>query len=173
MKNFLLSLLFGVTLQFGARAESLSCTGTNSSANQPSTSIPFDQIGALAGKQYSGDGLAVTATAAGARLKCAFQRLDARATTEGLWLSSETDAAGGEPFRITAFSLGREQAIVLPASGQVKLSGQTVRFVRPGLTEEYSVGVEGLRQDFVIENRPAGHGPLLLELAIAGAQAQG
>jgi hypothetical protein len=37
--------------------------------------IPMDQIGAVAGKQYSGDGLSIVATPDGARLRCVFQKL--------------------------------------------------------------------------------------------------
>ena len=52
------------------------------------SAIPWDQIGAKAGADYQGDGLAVAATAEGARLHCVFQRLDGEATAEGLWLIS-------------------------------------------------------------------------------------
>ena len=60
--------------------------------------IPFDQIGAVARKQYSGDGLAIAPTSDGAQLRCAFQRLDAHATAEGLWLTSTIAGATGAPF---------------------------------------------------------------------------
>jgi len=46
------------------------------------------------------------------------------------------------------------------------------RFIRPGLTEEYSVSVDGVRQDFIIEQRPVGAGPLRVELVVAGAQVE-
>jgi hypothetical protein len=133
--------------------------------------IPFDQIGAVAGKQYSGDGLAVTASADGARLHCAFQRLNADATTEGLWLASTADGAKGKPFRVMAQALGRANTESLPLSGKVGTAGQLVRFMRPGLTEEYSVGIDGLQQDFVIEQRPSGSGSVRLELEVCGAKA--
>src|SRR6266446_1906864 len=35
-------------------------------------------------------------------------------------------------------------------TGTVALDGQTVRFTRPGLTEEYTVSMDGVRQDFVL-----------------------
>src|SRR6516164_7681839 len=47
------------------------------------TSIPWTQLGAKAGADYKGDGLAVFPTAAGARLRCVFQRLEAAAMHEG------------------------------------------------------------------------------------------
>src|SRR6266581_9766531 len=50
--------------------------------------LPWSQLGAKAGADYQGDGLAVTPTAEGARLRCVFQRLEGAATREGLWLTS-------------------------------------------------------------------------------------
>jgi hypothetical protein len=47
-----------------------------------------------------------------------------------------------------------------------------VRFTRPGLTEEYSVSVDGVRQDFVIAAPPVGAGDLRVELALSGARAE-
>ena len=60
--------------------------------------IPVDQIGTVAGKHYQGDGLSVTATPDGARLRCVFQRMEGRATSEGLWLTSTGDQRGERPF---------------------------------------------------------------------------
>jgi len=167
-------LLLLVALPAVAHAQSNFTTnnGTIKPALAPKTAaIPFDQIGAVAGKQYSGDGLAVTASPDGARLRCAFQRLNADATTEGLWLASTADGAKGKPFRVMAQALGRASTETLPLSGKVETAGQLIRFMRPGLTEEYSVGIDGLQQDFVIEQRPPGSGPVRLELEVDGAKA--
>ena len=60
-------------------------TLANASSSAP---IPVDQFGAVAGKQYQGDGLSVVATPDGVRLRCVFQRLEGEVTNEGLWLSS-------------------------------------------------------------------------------------
>ncbi len=150
-------------------------------ANQPAhegalashaAAIPFDQIGAAAGKQYSGDGLAVASSPDGARLRCVFQRLSGNATPEGLWLVSTREGAQGQPFRVVARALGRRAAEPLAPSGKVEMAGQIARFIRPGLTEEYSVGIDGLRQDFVIERPPPGDGSIRLELEVDGAKAQ-
>src|ERR1019366_9234965 len=55
------------------------------------------------------------------------------------------------------------------------------RFTRPGLTEEYFVSVDGVRQDFVIESPPLNSqcptlnqsaGDLRVELALSGARAE-
>src|SRR3989454_7898981 len=42
----------------------------------------------------------------------------------------------------------------------------------PGLTEEYTVSMDGVRQDFIIEQRPVGTGPLRVELDVAGAKVE-
>jgi hypothetical protein len=42
----------------------------------------------------------------------------------------------------------------LPSTGTVAIDGQTARFARPGLVEEYSVSMDGVRQDFIIEHPP-------------------
>ncbi len=136
------------------------------------TAIPLNQIGTVAGKQYSGDGLAVSAKPDGAHLRCDFQRLSADVTARGLSLVSTKAGARGEPFRVVARSLGRSMATPLEYSGRVEITSQMARFIRPGLTEEYSVGIDGLRQDFVIERRPAGDGPMRLELEVDGAKAE-
>src|ERR1700690_2252732 len=77
-------------------------------------SIRLGQIEAVAGKQYSRDGLAVASRPDEAMLRCALQRLTARATAEGLWLVSTVDGARGEPFRVIARTLGHEDQEALP-----------------------------------------------------------
>ena len=45
--------------------------------------IPWSQIGAKAGADYTGEGLAITPTESGVRLQCVFQRLEGEATQQG------------------------------------------------------------------------------------------
>jgi len=56
--------------------------------------------------------------------------------------------------------------------GTVALDGQTARFTRPGLVEEYRVSMDGVRQDFVVLERPAGTGELAVRLAVSGARVE-
>src|SRR5437773_859877 len=77
-----------------------------------SATIPWSQIGAKAGADYQGDGLAVMPTLDGARLRCVFQRLEGEATREGLWLTSTITNAMIDRFRITAASVGRQSPSV-------------------------------------------------------------
>src|SRR5262245_38634062 len=60
--------------------------GLDSAQSMPP--ISWGELGAKATAQYSGDGLAVSATANGARLRCIFQKLEGEVTSEGLRLSS-------------------------------------------------------------------------------------
>ena len=66
----------------------------------------------------------------------------------------------------------RQGAQTLARTGKVSAEDKLVRFTRPGVTEEYSVSVDGVRQDFVIAERPAGTGDLRVELALTGARAE-
>ena len=138
-------------------------------------SIPWNAIGSAAGTQSHGDALTISATDDGALLHCAFQRMDGHVTVGGLWLASTTSNSRGERFRLAATSLGRsgeQNEMSLSSTGQVQVMDSVVRWERPGLTEEYSVSMDGVRQDYVIERRPAGQGELRLELALSGARAE-
>jgi len=90
---------------------SLSATAADSADTAPAkTSIRWSQLGAKAGADYKGDGLAVMATADGARLRCAFQRLEGEATREGLWLTSTVIPPSGtvsDRFRVVAADVRR------------------------------------------------------------------
>src|SRR6266567_4712670 len=205
--------------------------------------LPWSQLGVPqggTGADCQGDGLAVSPTADGARLRCVFQRLEGEATREGLWLSSTVIPPSGtvnDRFRVMATAVGRQSSMAgderlastslressvrsamiianvpgdsqaplgaacnddgsaprpMPlltelapqckvsglngcenaTKGTVSTDGQTARFIRPGLVEEYSVGMDGVRQDFIIEQRPVGAGPLRVELAVSGAKVE-
>jgi hypothetical protein len=60
----------------------------------------------------------------------------------------------------------------LPETGTLAIEAQGVRFTRPGLVEEYSVSMDGVRQDFVVLERPAGVGELAVRLAVSGARVE-
>ena len=161
-------------------------------ATNTPAAIPWSEIGAKAGANYQGDGLAVTPTESGARLHCVFQRLDGEATPEGLWLTSTVTNTVRDRFRVTAMAVGRvtpcapgaadrtsniqhpTSNIQLEDAGIISLAGQTVRLSRPGLTEEYSVSMDGVRQDFIVEQAPASApaGELVVRLAVTGAQVE-
>ena len=60
----------------------------------------------------------------------------------------------------------------LTVSGHVSVEGLSVRFTRPGLVEEYTASMDGVRQDFVVLERPPGLGELVLRLAVSGARVE-
>ncbi|MGA2747387.1 MAG: hypothetical protein ABSG59_01315 [Verrucomicrobiota bacterium] len=184
MKRMILSLMGLVLLAFSRTA----C------AENGSAPIHFSEITAKATADYHGDALAIAATPGGARLRCGFQKLEGRVTTQGLWIGS-ADPAAGSRLRLTADALCRESSrgrecsltertaskprppgvgdcMALEATGNVAVEDKLVRFTRTLVAEEYSVSVDGVRQDFVILERPAGLGDLRVELALAGARAE-
>jgi len=176
---------------------SLPAAATDSADTAPakaSEPLPWAQLGAKAGADYKGDGLAVTPTADGARLRCVFQRLEGEATREGLWLTSTVTDAVNDRFRLVATGVGRVTRCALAAMGgvadgtsniqpptsnfqlspigNVSMAGQSVRFARPGLVEEYTVSMDGVRQDFLVLERPGDAGELALRLAVSGARVE-
>ena len=80
-----------------------------------------------------------------------------------------------------AIAFLRQGAQRLARTGKVSAEDKVVRFTRPGVTEEYSVSVDGVRQDFIIESPPLNPqrstlnqavGDLRVELALSGARAE-
>jgi hypothetical protein len=193
-------------LQCTSRATAAAGEGklpAQSAVSAPDTSpkaIPWDRLGTKAGADYQGDRLSVTATAKGVRLQCVFQRLDGEATHQGLWLASTVTNQANDCFRVRAVEVGRVQSadlqpvlgrrdskvgqtpVLLRGEGEISVAGQTVRFIRPGLVEEFSVSMDGVRQDFVVMEKPprlrrsygghAGQGELRLGLEVSGAQVE-
>ncbi|HRK13536.1 MAG TPA: hypothetical protein PK490_04570 [Prosthecobacter sp.] len=83
----------------------------------------------------------------------------------------------GSPAAISAATaLGAPGALplhALPASGPVRAGKDAAVWVRPGLVEEYRVSTDGVRQDFIVMQRPAGAGEeLAVDLEVTGARAE-
>ncbi len=174
-------LQFAVGLAVIAALVSLQAAGpeqhaTPISGTAPnSQSIPWSDLGTKATAQYSGDGLAVSTAADGTvRLRCAFQRLEGGVTSEGLWLTSTVEGAAADRFRVVADYVGRDGGtmVALPERGLASGEPDLARYVRRGLVEEYSVSVDGVRQDFVVPEPPGGTGPLRVDLMVTGARAE-
>jgi hypothetical protein len=137
--------------------------------------IAWSEIGVKATADYHGEGLVVLAETNGARLRCVFQKLEGEVTSHGLWLRSTTEESEGEGFRVMATTVERsasECGKSLSRVGAVSIHGPIARFTRPVLIEEYSVTMDGVRQDFVIEQKPSGEGDLRVELAVTGAKVE-
>jgi hypothetical protein len=183
------SLVLGLCI--ASMAASPANQSVSAAADNTAAAIPWSEIGVKAGVDYKGDGLAMSVTEAGARLHCVFQQLEGEATRDGLWLSSTVTNLPSDRFRVKAMQIWRysplraglgqtddgahrvtRPTVTLPAFGNVSVDGNTVRFARPGLVEEYLVSMDGVRQDFVVEQRPMGAGELRVELAVSGAQVE-
>jgi len=70
LKRFQAWLVCAVALGIGSPFSP--AAAAEHSADTAETSIPWSQIGAKAGAEYQGNGLAVMPTAEGARLRCVF-----------------------------------------------------------------------------------------------------
>src|ERR1019366_2828338 len=140
-----------------------------------SQSIPWSDLRAKATAQCSGDGLAVCAGENGAvRLRCAFQRLEGEVTRDGLWLTSTVEGAAADRFRVVADYVGRDGGAMVALSERDVAGGGPglARYVRRGLVEEYSVSVDGVRQDLVVPKPLGGAGLLRVDLAVNGTRAE-
>ncbi|MBE2282275.1 MAG: hypothetical protein IAE77_02295 [Prosthecobacter sp.] len=144
----------------------------------PVNSIPWSQLGVEAQKKYTGDGIATLPTEYGAKLKAVMQDLEGDVTNEGLWLTSSADEDAGKTarFRVIATEISRRGStnpvVHLPATGRARASNDGAAFIRPGLIEEYTVSMDGVRQDFVVLQKPAGEGELSIKLEVSGAKAE-
>ena len=84
--------------------------------------------------------------------------------------SGALEASAASPERQGTAAL--QDAIALPPTGTVQVADKVVRFLRPGVIEEYSVSMDGVRQDFVVRERPAGTAELAVRLAVSGAKVE-
>src|SRR5439155_13012666 len=66
----------------------------------------------------------------------------------------------------------RDQSLLFRPPAMWKWRTSSPASSGPGLTEEYTVSMDGARQDFIIEQRPVGAGPLRVELEVAGAKVE-
>lgn len=189
-----LAAVFNVATSQAAAAESpavssnsaATSAGTFVEAAQPSASnsqesFAFDQLGSRA-DQLQSTANHIVPTARGARLTAVTQDLEAEATSEGLWLKSVADEDHGRPnvFGVRASAVRRltasgncESQLELSARGVVHAAAEVAMWMRDGMVEEYRVSADGVRQDFILPQRPPGAGPSLeLDLAVSGARAE-
>ncbi len=76
-----------------------------------------------------------------------------------------------ELLSLSLTGIGRRDALAVIEPGEVTSSGARVEIRREGLVEWYLNSASGLEQGFTLAERPAGDGPLVLELALRGATA--
>ena len=90
----------------------------------------------------------------------------------GIRVYDRTEAAGSpELAGLSLVRIGRGDALVPVSEGKVSHAGTRVEIRRDRIVEWYENSAKGLEQGFTLEQQPPGEGPLVLELAVAGAQA--
>ncbi len=138
------------------------------------TGVPAGQIGLQTAKKHTGDNVGIFIDEDGVNLKARTQSLQGGVNSQGLWLQSTVDESGADKvqrFSLCAVGFGRKELSTLPTFGEVKVEEDVASWVREGLIEEYRASTDGLRQDFVVLNRPSGDGDLVVALELKGAEA--
>jgi hypothetical protein len=142
----------------------------------PSQRFSWNEFKINRGNEHPQTSLAVTGfNDRAVRIKCGFQKLEATVTPEGMWIESTAGIEEAGRFRVVSTAVGRGRTplgnspLNLATSGTVDIEGSLVRFIRPGLTEEFSTSMDGLRQDFLVTSKPTGAGDLRVSLAVDGA----
>jgi hypothetical protein len=82
-----------------------------------------------------------------------------------------TDPKGRELVSLSLSALGRPSALGTAPPGSLSSDGARVEIRREGLVEWFLNTAAGLEHGFTLVARPPGDGPLVLELAVSGAQA--
>jgi hypothetical protein len=131
--------------------------------------IPLAELGQRADAQQPAP--APVLTAGQATLAAPLQALRGEIGPAGLTVESTSVSEGGGRFRLTPKQLGKGGTPLSLPTGTVSLRDQAVVLDRGPLTEVLSASGDGLRQDFVVAQAPAGEGPLTLSLALEGATA--
>jgi hypothetical protein len=110
----------------------------------------------------------------GAGLQAPNRAHDLRTYFEKSGIRVHDRTAGGSPelVRLSLAGVGRGAMLAaVPLGEEVVANEARVEIRRPGLVEWYENSASGLEQGFTLDARPAGDGPLVLELAVADAKA--
>jgi hypothetical protein len=120
----------------------------------------------IAGREYR-------ASDGGTGLQAPNRAHDLRTYFDATGVRVHDRTASGSPalVQLTLARVGRAR-LENVAAGTVIADENRVEIHRPGIVEWYVNSPDGLEQGFTLDRRPAGDGPLVLELAIAHAQAQ-
>ena len=87
-------------------------------------------------------------------------------------MHDRTAEGSPELLRLSLSGVGRGEMLAAAAPGEeVVAHDSRVEIRRPGLVEWYVNSEAGLEQGFTLDERPDGEGPLVLKVAVAGAQA--
>jgi hypothetical protein len=122
------------------------------------------------------EGHQVRSTATGAAITCALQAMNAEVTADGLAVTSTAKDEGGG-FSMAVSAVGRMDGPMATAgTGRVEVADKTAQLTRPlasgaVVIEEVTTSAEGIRQDFVLSQKPSGEAgtPVLVALRLTGA----
>ena len=89
----------------------------------------------------------------------------------GIRIHDRTANGAPELLSLSLSGVGRGSSLSAIGPGDVTSSGSRVEIRRDGLVEWYENSAAGLEQGFMLAERPAGEGPLVVELALRGAAA--
>ncbi len=137
-------------------------------APQPS-SIPLAELGQRADAQQAAPAPVLDGDRA--ILTAPLQALRGEVGPEGLSVDSTSASEGAGRFRLTPVALSKGGTPTPVQSGVVRVQEQTAVLDRGLLREIFTASADGLRQDFVVAQPPAGDAPLTLTLALDGATA--
>jgi hypothetical protein len=89
----------------------------------------------------------------------------------GIRVHDRTGVGSPELLCLALAGVGRGEVLVPVAPGEAVVAREgRVEIQRPGLVEWYLNSPRGLEQGFTLSERPAGEGPLALELVVTGAR---
>ncbi len=89
----------------------------------------------------------------------------------GIRVHGRTAPGSPELLSLSLAGVGREAALTPVLPGEVSSENGRVEIRRAGVLEWYENSPAGLEQGFELAQRPAGDGPLVIELALGGASA--
>jgi hypothetical protein len=89
----------------------------------------------------------------------------------GIRVHDRTRTGSPELLSLNLVGVGRGETLARVRPGEVSSEGARVEIQRPGLLEWYENTPSGLEQGFTLKQRPAGEGPLVLELSVDGGEA--
>jgi hypothetical protein len=89
----------------------------------------------------------------------------------GIQVHDRTQVGSPELLSLNLAGVGRGKALTPVGPGEVTSNGARVEIERPGLVEWFENSPAGLEQGVTLTKRPAGDGPLIVELSVLGARA--
>ncbi|MFH1378270.1 MAG: hypothetical protein ABIH86_05920, partial [Planctomycetota bacterium] len=109
----------------------------------------------------------------GAELICGMQDITAEVSAAALRIVSTSDSADNDAFELRLLGYGRSEELIPTGIGGVAVqSEKNTAFVnRATVSESISVSIDGVRQDFIVRQKPAGAGDLRLAIRVIGATA--